>query len=104
GGRRGGLLFVSAREREKPLFDIEERRVPASDVPGEQASPAQPIPVKPPPFSIQLLDDTNVTDTAEANGASVLAQLRTIRGGPAFNPPSRQGTVVIPGFHGGANW
>ena len=34
----------------------------------------------------------------------MLAQLRKIRGGPAFNPPSRQGTVVVPGFHGGANW
>ena len=78
--------------------------MPASDVPGEQASPTQPIPVKPPPFAAQFLDETNVTDIGEANRASVLAQLRKIRGGPAFNPPSLQGTVVIPGFHGGANW
>ena len=78
--------------------------MPASDVPGEQASPTQPIPVKPPPFSAQFLDETNVTDIGAANRASVLAQLRKIRGGPAFNPPSRQGTVVVPGFHGGANW
>jgi quinoprotein glucose dehydrogenase len=99
-----GYIFLFHRETGKPLFEIEERRVPASDVPGEQASPAQPIPVKPPPFSAQSLDETNVTDIGEANRASVLARLRTIRGGPAFNPPSRQGTVVIPGFHGGANW
>jgi quinoprotein glucose dehydrogenase len=99
-----GYVFLFHRETGKPLFEIEERRVPASDVPDEQASPTQPIPVKPLPFSAQSLDATNVTDIGEANRASVLARLRTIRSGTAFNPPSRQGTVVIPGFHGGANW
>ena len=99
-----GYVFLFDRETGKPLFDIEERRVPASDIPGEQTAPTQPIPVKPPPFSAQFLDETNVTDIGEANRSSVLARLRKIRGGPAFNPPSRQGTVVIPGFHGGANW
>ena len=99
-----GYVFLFDRETGKPLFDVEEQPVPASDVPGEQASPTQPIPVKPPPFAAQFLDETNVTDIGEANRASVLARLRKIRGGPAFNPPSLQGTVVIPGFHGGANW
>ena len=99
-----GYVFLFHRETGKPLFEIEERRVPTSDFPGEQASPTQPIPVKPPPFAEQSLDETNITDIGEANRASVLAQLRKIRRGPAFNPPSRQGTVVVPGFHGGANW
>jgi quinoprotein glucose dehydrogenase len=99
-----GYVFLFDRETGKPLFEIEERRVPASDVPGELAARTQPIPVKPPPFSMQFLDETNVTDIGSANRESVLARLRTIRSGPAFNPPSRQGTVVVPGFHGGANW
>ncbi len=99
-----GYVFLFDRETGKPLFDIEERPVPASDVPGEQAARTQPIPVKPPPISAQSFDETNVTDIGESNRASVLAQLRKIRRGPAFNPPSRQGTVVVPGFHGGANW
>jgi quinoprotein glucose dehydrogenase len=99
-----GYVFLFDRETGKPLFDIKELSVPASDIPGERASTTQPVPVKPPPFSVQFLDETNVTDIGESNRASVLAQLRTIRSGPAFNPPSRQGTVVIPGFHGGANW
>jgi quinoprotein glucose dehydrogenase len=99
-----GYVFLFDRETGKPLFDIAEKRVPASDIPGEQASTTQPVPVKPPPFALQFLDETNVTDIGEANRASVLARLGKIRGGPAFNPPSRQGTVVIPGFHGGANW
>ena len=60
--------------------------------------------MKPPALAAQFLDETNVTNIGEANRASVLEKLRTIRGGPVFNPPSTQGTVVIPGFHGGANW
>ena len=66
-----GYVFLFDRETGKPLFDIEEQRVPASDVPGEQASPTQPIPVKPPPFAAQFLDETNVTNIGEANRASV---------------------------------
>jgi quinoprotein glucose dehydrogenase len=99
-----GYLFLFDRETGKPLFEVKEQPVSASDVAGEEASPTQPIPVKPPPFSAQSLDESNVTDIGESNRASVIARLRMIRGGPAFNPPSRQGTVVIPGFHGGANW
>jgi quinoprotein glucose dehydrogenase len=99
-----GYVFLFDRETGKPLFEVVERPVPASDIPGEVASPTQPIPVKPPPLACQSLDESNVTDIGAANRASVLAQLQSIRSGPAFNPPSLQGTVVIPGFHGGANW
>jgi quinoprotein glucose dehydrogenase len=99
-----GYVFLFDRETGKPLFDVEEKPVPASDVPGEQASPTQPIPVQPPPFAAQFLDETNVTDIGKANRESALARLRQVRRGPAFNPPSRQGTVVIPGYHGGATW
>jgi quinoprotein glucose dehydrogenase len=99
-----GYVFLFDRETGKPLFEISEQPVAASDVPGEQAAPTQPVPVKPPPFSAQFLDETNVTDIGEANRASVLSELRKIRGGPAFNPPSLKGTVVIPGYHGGATW
>jgi quinoprotein glucose dehydrogenase len=99
-----GFLYLFDRETGKPLFEIEDRPVPGSDVPGEAAAPTQPIPVKPPPFAAQALDESNITDIGEANRASVLSRLREVRGGPAFNPPSLQGTVVIPGFHGGANW
>jgi quinoprotein glucose dehydrogenase len=99
-----GFVYLFDRETGKPLFDVVERPVPGSDVPGEQASPTQPIPTKPPAFAEQFLDETNLTNIGQANRASVLARLRKVRSGPAFNPPSRQGTVVIPGFHGGANW
>jgi quinoprotein glucose dehydrogenase len=99
-----GYLFLFDRQTGKPLFNVVEQPVPASDIPGEKAAPTQPIPVKPPPFSAQSLDEINVSNIGEANRRSVLEQLKKIRGGPAFNPPSREGTVVVPGFHGGANW
>lgn len=99
-----GFVYLFDRETGQPLFDIKEQRVPASDVPGEKAWPTQPIPVKPPPFSAQFVDETNLTNIGRANRASALDILRKVRGGPAFNPPSLQGTIVVPGTHGGANW
>jgi quinoprotein glucose dehydrogenase len=99
-----GYVFLFDRATGKPLFDVKEQPVPPSDVAGESAAATQPVPVKPPPFSVQFLDETNITDIGATNRASVLARLKKIRGGPAFNPPSRQGSVVVPGFHGGANW
>jgi quinoprotein glucose dehydrogenase len=99
-----GYLFLFDRETGKSLFEINEQPVPASEIPGERAAPTQPVPGKPPPFSVQHVDESNLTDIGAANHSSALAQLRKLRFGPAFNPPSRQGTVVVPGFHGGANW
>ncbi len=99
-----GYVFLFDRQTGTPLFEVREQPVAASDVPGELAAGTQPVPVKPPPFSEQFLDETNITDIGPANRASVLARLRKIRSGPAFQPPSFSGTVVVPGFHGGANW
>jgi quinoprotein glucose dehydrogenase len=99
-----GFVYVLDRETGRPLFPIEERAVKASDVPGEMAAKTQPIPTRPPPFSAQHFDESNVTNIGRANREFVLKRLATIRSGAAFNPPSLQGTVVIPGFHGGANW
>jgi len=99
-----GYVFLFDRETGKPLFEVEEKPVPSSDVPGEEASPTQPIPVKPPPFATQVFDETNVTNIGKANRESVLNQLRRIRNGPAFLPPSFQGSIAVPGLLGGANW
>ncbi|KAA5546089.1 pyrroloquinoline quinone-dependent dehydrogenase [Roseiconus nitratireducens] len=99
-----GFVYVLDRETGEPLFPIREVSVPASDVPGEVAAKTQPVPTLPPPFAAQSFDETNVTNIGPANRQSVLDQLTKLRSGPAFNPPSLQGTVVIPGYHGGANW
>ena len=99
-----GLLFLFDRETGTPLFDVEERPAPASDVPGEAAWPTQPVPVKPPPFAARHLDGSNLTDIGEENRRHALAQLGGLRHGPGNTPPSLTGTVVTPGTHGGANW
>jgi quinoprotein glucose dehydrogenase len=104
-----GFIYLFDRESGEPLFEVVERPVPASDVPGEEAWPTQPIPVRPPPFCAQEFTAANATNIGAANRQSVLVQLEKLRSGPAFNPPSlltdtNVGTVVMPGFHGGATW
>jgi quinoprotein glucose dehydrogenase len=98
------VVFVFDRETGRPLFPVEERPVPSSDVPGEQAWPTQVFPVRPPPFSRQRFDEEDATDISKEAHDYVLAKLKTLRHGSIFTPPSLQGTVTIPGFHGGATW
>lgn len=99
-----GYVYLFHRETGEPLFEIEEHKVPPSDAPGELAWPTQPVPVKPPPFSVQHFDETNVTNIGKENRDYVLNLLKEMRTGEAFLPPSLEGSVVIPGYHGGANW
>ncbi len=99
-----GYVFLLDRETGEPLLPIEERAVPASGLPGEQAWPTQPYPVKPPPFSRHNLTEADLTDLSPKSHASALRQFRTLKAGPIFSPPSKQGTIIFPGFHGGANW
>jgi len=99
-----GLVFLLDRETGRPLFDVEERDVPASDLPGERLWPTQPFPVKPPPFSRQTLTERDVTNLSDESHKAVLDIFRRSRYGNIYTPPSTQGTIVLPGFHGGANW
>lgn len=99
-----GNLFVLDRETGRPLFPVEERPVPKSEIPGEQSWPTQPFPVKPPPFARQRFTDAEVTDLNPAARAAVLAKLRTMRTGEVFLPPGRQPSVALPQFNGGGEW
>ena len=99
-----GFVYVLDRETGKSLFGIDDVPVPESTVPGEVAARTQPIPRKPAAFSERILDEDNVTNIGEENRKGVLERLAKLRHGEAFQPPSLEGTVVIPGFHGGANW
>jgi quinoprotein glucose dehydrogenase len=101
---KSGHVFLFERETGRPLFPIEERPVPPSDLQGEQAWPTQPFPVKPPAFARQAFTEAEVTDLSPKSHAAVLARLRQTRTGRPFIPPSAQGTVVFPGFAGGAEW
>ncbi len=99
-----GYVYLFDRVTGQPLFEIEEHPVPELTVPGESAWPTQPIPTKPPPFSRQTFSESDVTDLSPESHAAVLEQYRKLRAGPPFLPPSLEGTVVFPGFHGGATW
>ena len=101
-----GFVYVFDRVTGEPLWPIEERPVPKSDVPGEQSWPTQPFPTKPPPFSRQKFtaDDINPhIDSAERE--RFRAMILAARNEGLFTPPSlTHNTVVIPGDSGGANW
>ena len=99
-----GFVFLFDRLTGKPLFAVEDQPAPASDVPGERAVPAQPVPVRPPPFSRQFIVEADLTDLSPEAHERALQGLRAYRGGAAFMPPSTNGTIVVPGFHGGATW
>ena len=100
-----GFLFVLDRVTGRPLWPIEERAVPKSDVPGEQAWPTQPFPTKPPAFARQALTEKDVSPyMPEAEQASWREKIRNARNEGLFTPPSMKGTVSIPGVSGGASW
>jgi quinoprotein glucose dehydrogenase len=100
-----GFLFVLERDSGRPLWPIEERPVPQSDVPGEQTSPTQPFPTVPPPFARQSFTEKDINPYLPAEAQERLRQLlsNSVNKG-LFTPPSLQGTIQMPGNSGGANW
>jgi quinoprotein glucose dehydrogenase len=103
-GTKAGMIFVLHRETGVPLFPVEERRVPTSDVPGEAAWPTQPYALHPPPvLGTQLTADSAFgLDAAEREYCR--EAIGALRNDGLFTPPSFQGTLTWPGFWGGINW
>jgi glucose dehydrogenase len=100
-----GFLYVFNRVTGEPLWPIEERPVPQSDVPGEQSWPTQPIPTTPPPFARQSFKEADINPYLPAADKERLHEiLRTHRSEGIYTPPSVQGTIMLPGHNGGANW
>ncbi len=99
-----GYLFVFDRVTGTPVWPITERAVGASDVPGERASPTQPVPSLPAPFAKQGFTEADVVDFTPQIRARALDIVRQYRLGPMYTPPSVQGTIVMPGAIGGAGW
>ena len=99
-----GFVFILDRLTGKPLFPVEERPVPNSDVPGEAAWPTQPSPVKPPPLVRQSFSEGDLsTVTPESN--RYCAQLfHSLESHGMYTPYGRKLTLVVPGTLGGANW
>jgi quinoprotein glucose dehydrogenase len=101
---KSGFLFVFDRETGKPLFPIEERKVPASHVPGEEASPTQPFPTKPKPYSRQFMTEEDLMNYSISSHDTLVKRFRGFRYEGLFTPPDTRGTLMLPGTRGGSNW
>jgi len=100
-----GFLFVFDRVTGAPLWPIEERPVPKSDVPGEEAWPTQPFPTLPPPFARQKFTPDEINPfIPEEERAALRDKLLSSRNEGIYTPPSFRGTIEMPGHNGGANW
>jgi len=103
-GTKMGHIFFFDRISGKPLFPIEERPVPASDIAGEDAWPTQPFPTMPPPIVPHQLKADDAFGIDDADRAACRATIASLRGDGMFTPPSIRGTLQIPGNVGGMNW
>lgn len=98
-----GYVFLFDRETGEPLFEIEERPVPDSDIAEEKAWPTQPFPVKPEPYARQTLTEDDISPYAE-NQEELREIVRNSRSEGPFTPLSTQGTIIFPGLDGGGEW
>jgi quinoprotein glucose dehydrogenase len=103
-GNKTGLLYVLNRESGAPIFPVEERPVPQSDVPGEISSATQPFPSAPPALVPQRLSAENAWAIDSSQCDECRARLRALRNEGIFTPPSLKGSLVVPGNVGGMNW
>jgi quinoprotein glucose dehydrogenase len=99
-----GFCWLLDRKTGEPLFGMKEAPAASSDVPGEQASPTQPEPLKPPALSRRVFTKDDVTDRSSAAREFVTKQIEALRYAEPYTPPSLKGSVITPGFHGGATW
>ena len=99
-----GFLYLLNRETGQPLYPIEERKVPVTDVPGEETWPTQPIPLKPKPYSRQFMTEEDLAGQTPAAHDSLVAKFRALRYEGLFTPPSTRGSLELPGSTGGIEW
>ena len=105
-----GFLYVFDRYTGEPVWPIEERPVPQSTVPGEQSSPTQPFPTKPPPFAAQGATVDDLIDFTPELRSRAIELVEPFVLGPVFTPPSmrepggKRGTLGLPGAWGSGNW
>jgi len=101
-GTKTAQLFVLDRDTGAPLFPVEERAVPKSDVPGEQTSPTQPLSAF--SFGYRTLVPDDIWGATPEDLAECRARFATLRYDGPFTPPSERGSVMLPANIGGAHW
>lgn len=97
-----GFVYVFDRETGAPLFDINEVEVPTNGLKGEVLSTTQPVPVLPAPFARQSITENEINPWSP-NRDELIQKFKTIRK-EFYAPPSLEGTLIFPGFDGGAEW
>lgn len=103
-------VFTFDRETGEPIWPVEDRPVPPSDVPGEVAAETQPFPTRPAPFDLQGITVDDLVDFTPELRAEAESILDDFVHGAIFTPPTvkgadgNQGTILMPGWVGGANW
>jgi quinoprotein glucose dehydrogenase len=103
-GTKMGFIYVLDRETGKPLLPIEERPVPVSTLPGEQAWPTQPFPVKPAPLGLQSVTTADAWGPTPEDLAEAKQRIGQLRYEGPFTPVGFQATIMAPGNVGGINW
>ena len=103
-GSKTGNLFLLNRETGEPIFGVEERPAPASDVPGEKTSSTQPFPILPKPLVPQSLTADNAWGLTEEDRKWCQDMIRSKRAEGIFTPPSVNGSIIFPGNIGGMAW
>jgi quinoprotein glucose dehydrogenase len=103
-GNKTGFLYVFNRDSGAPVFPVEERRVPQSDVAGEVASPTQPVPSAPPPLSPQKISPDDAWGPTAQDRETCRTWIKGVHNNGIFTPPSLQGSLIVPGNIGGMTW
>ena len=100
-----GFVFLFDRADGTPLFPLEYKKYPPSDLDGEVAADTQPLPVRPAPYARQVLTEDMLTERTPEAHRKALEQFRSLVSGGPFVPFTlHKGTVILPGFDGGAEW
>ena len=103
-GPKNGNYFILNRETGEPIFGVEERKAPASDVPGEKASPTQPFPLEPRPLAPQKFVAEDIVAGSDSDRKWCRDEVAKLRYDGVFTPPSVQGSLIYPGNIGGMAW
>ena len=103
---KSGFIFLFDRKTGKPIYPVEEKPVPTqSELLGEKLSSTQPFTTLPKPFVRQVLNEDDLNNLIPASSYNdIKKRLVSYKTGNMFNPPSKEGTVIFPGFDGGAEW
>ena len=103
---KSGFIFLFDRKTGKPIYPVEEKPVPTqSELLGEKLSSTQPFTTLPKPFVRQVLNEDDLNNLIpDSSYNDIKKRLASYKNGNMFNPPSKEGTVIFPGFDGGAEW